>query len=322
MSTAFKSITSACTIEIDSRHIIETMEGGKNCKFHFEFPMGQQMTTDSKGMSTISTKMCLVPFSWFNVTDVYGNNTFSYLWPTVGNLGSYTEFKLHLPNGYYTLTDMNNFLESSFLENGHYLVDENGFNVFYLLLEVNVVRYRIQLTSFKIPSVLPLGWSNPTLVELSGVKPKLFIPANAGSRKSLFRYFGIDLLRNVYSIVGSVDGVLLPSVDEFQASVGIDSTSILMDSAAVENEITSVVLCAPNLVNNVTRIPSTVLNSVIVDKQFGDDLTSVGISPSTLPLRVGSFSSIDLEIRDQDGFLVSIEDPDIHFELYITNVYF
>jgi hypothetical protein len=47
------------------------------------------------------------------------------------------------------------------IQNGHYLINSAGDNVYYLELLVNPNRYAIQLNTFLVPTALPLGWSQP-----------------------------------------------------------------------------------------------------------------------------------------------------------------
>ena len=61
-----------------------------------------------------------IPYSFFNISSSLNNNTFSFIdW--LGNAHVIT-----LPNGFYQVSDVNNFLENYFLNNGMYLVNPSG----------------------------------------------------------------------------------------------------------------------------------------------------------------------------------------------------
>ena len=72
--------------------------------------------------------MCIsnvtIPYSWFNVnSNQYNNNTFQYTFPT--SAGQQT-FTVTLPNGFYSATDINNYLQIQMIQRGQYLVNSVG----------------------------------------------------------------------------------------------------------------------------------------------------------------------------------------------------
>ncbi len=110
--------------------------------------------------SDICISQMTLPYSWGNVNLTYYNNAiFQYTW-TVGATESI--YTVTLPNGYYALTDIQNYLNSVFIANGHYLIDSAGKYVYYIQLYTNQNYYTNQLVSYPVPTGLPAGYTQPT----------------------------------------------------------------------------------------------------------------------------------------------------------------
>lgn len=90
--------------------------------------------------------------SVFNITSKYGNNSFSYIFSGV-------TYNLTIPNGYYTITDLNGWFELEMTKNNHFVLDQYGDKVFFLKMEANPVYYAVTITTK--PIAVPSGGSNP-----------------------------------------------------------------------------------------------------------------------------------------------------------------
>src|SRR5271156_4615132 len=88
-------------------------------------------------------------YSWYNITANYQNNTFQYIWID-GSSNNVT-----IPDGNYDIGQINGYLQFVMTNNGHYLVDENGVNQYYISLQENQPLYKITLTCTALPSSLP-----------------------------------------------------------------------------------------------------------------------------------------------------------------------
>ncbi len=131
-------------------------------KMNFPYPFASQ---DNE----IALSNLFVYYSWRNVTSSYGNNTVSYTMPSA------VTYSITFPDGYYSIADISAYIQLQMFNNGHYLVDENGNNVYFINLQANSVYYRTTLTCTPIPLALPTGWTNPASLSLSGNCPILNI---------------------------------------------------------------------------------------------------------------------------------------------------
>ena len=81
--------------------------------FKYNFPQGNFTIPEG---STMSLTTLTIPYSWYNITSYYGNNSFSYNIPT--NLG-FVSVSVIIPDGFYTISDLNTILSKSLYQNNY-----------------------------------------------------------------------------------------------------------------------------------------------------------------------------------------------------------
>lgn len=123
-------------ILINSSHYV-----GNN-KYSFKFP---QATTFNNN-STISLHSLSIYNSTYNITLAFGNNTFSIIW-----LG--TTYNFVMPDGYYSVSDIDYYIKQQMILNGLYCTTSNNTqNVYFISLRNNEVRYKCELSVYYIPT--------------------------------------------------------------------------------------------------------------------------------------------------------------------------
>ena len=153
--------------------------------------------------------------STFNITAARQNNTFTIVW----NANFTYTFTLVFPDGYYSVQDMNNYLQYYCLSNGLYCTTNNGStNVYFLEIVVNATRYAIQLNSYFLPSAanaatlgyampLSVAWSFPA----SNSTPQMTFGANFGA---LLGFPALTLPPSIqtinYSQISSITPIISP----------------------------------------------------------------------------------------------------------------
>jgi hypothetical protein len=123
-------------------------------KFRYTFPKG---SVDFKNTSIAVDNVQLF-YSWFNITSNYGNNTFSFDWPT---LAGSTTYNVTIPDGFYSVNTLNTWLQNYCIANNLYLISGSN-NVYYIELITNSTYYSIQLNLYDVPSTLPSGYTAPS----------------------------------------------------------------------------------------------------------------------------------------------------------------
>jgi hypothetical protein len=120
------------------------VRNGQNNTFVYRFPNSVQFKK-----SSIAFVSCSMYYSWFNISSSLSNNTFTYNW--IDNLGVATTYTVTIPDGLYEISTLNQYLQFIFIQNGHYLVNASGQNVYYAEFIVNPARYAIQINTFLFP---------------------------------------------------------------------------------------------------------------------------------------------------------------------------
>ena len=125
----------------------------------------------ASGFRTSSKDECALKslslyYSWPNVSAALGNNSFSYSYDGV-------TYPVVMADGIYQFSELQSYFELVMGQNGHYLVNTDGQRVYFINLTVNSVLYCLSLTVTPVPSILPVGWSNPAGMSLTGVTPTL-----------------------------------------------------------------------------------------------------------------------------------------------------
>lgn len=266
------------------------VSGSNNNTFRYSFPAGSVRFENSK-VAIASINMY---YSWFNITSAYGNNTFSYVFPT---LAGSTQINLTIPDGNYTIGDLNNYLQASFIEEGFYLVDGDGNYIYYLEIVENPTFYAIQLNSYPVPTSLPSGYSNPASMTFPATTatPQLIVNDNPFT-----------------SVIGFNNGTY-PSV--FQ-TITYSKTS---DFVPQVSPVQSLILTS-NLVNNRYSNPSTVLYSFSpAGVSFGSLIQSSPAELSFIDIQDGNYSDFTIQFLDQEFNQLVVNDANIVVQLLIQN---
>jgi hypothetical protein len=67
-----------------------------------------------------------VPYSIFNITEVYNNCSFRSSFPNGSSSFIYTDLNITISNGFYTIEDLDSYMQQYAITNGIFLVDNNG----------------------------------------------------------------------------------------------------------------------------------------------------------------------------------------------------
>jgi hypothetical protein len=92
-----------------------------NNTFRYNFINGSFTIPDG---AEISLASCTIPYSWFNISKFYGNNSLVYYIPNSSNVQ--TAYTVTISDGTYTANDLNNVLQNAMRINGHYWYSNIG----------------------------------------------------------------------------------------------------------------------------------------------------------------------------------------------------
>jgi hypothetical protein len=236
-----------------------------------------------------------MPYAWFNISSFYANNTFSITFPTTASVS--TTVAVTLPDGYYSVVDLQNYIQQICINNGFYLIDGAGNYVFYTFLTYSPTYYKVQLVQSVVPTSLPSGYSTPS------------------------NFQGFNALARTPTLVLAATGSIAPIIG-FAAGASYPSTpsatdyNILSTSTPIGSTVNSLVVRC-SLVNNNIVSPSDIMDGFPINASFGNNITYDPSFEKWVLIKDGTYNSLILTIVDQNlNSFVSV-DPNIAITLLI-----
>ena len=257
-----------------------------NSKYVFNFNGTKEFKNTKVALSNVS-----LFYSWFNITSAFNNNSFSFSWTKGVGTVNYT---VTIPDGYYSIADLNTYLQSYCITNGLYLVDGSGNYVYYIEFQENSTYYAVQLNCYPVPSALPVGYTNPAGLVLPAVDstPQVTIPST----------------NNFGTLIGF-------NAQTFPTAVQATTQSKTSDVTPQVNPVENVIVRC-NLVNNNISNPSDVLYSFNASGAgFGGLVNSQPYEYLYLDVTQGYYSQIEIQFVDQEYRSININDPSIIVQL-------
>lgn len=304
------------TLILNQENIVPNTANGR---LEYVFPAGNVSIQKGQKLALASLQMF---YSTFNITSLNNNNVYSYVWVDG------TEHQVVIPNGYYTIATLNEFLQFTMINNTHYLIDnDTSNNVYFLTLGTNASTYKVELTTFQMNATLfPIGvgagqytlpagagWVVPT----ASILPMFKIPATA------FRDV-IGFVNAGYypqGATGNYNEATITGVPPAQTQAPAYSSNLVFPSDKVPQvSPLSSYLVKCNLINNNYAVPNDLLYSFSPQAVFGDQFT---IAPNQLifiNIQEGQYNKFVVEFADQNNRPVAIEDPNFVILLIISDV--
>jgi len=292
-----------------------------NSRLEYTFPAGNVHIQKGQKLALASLEMY---YSTFNITSVNNNNKFNYVWVD-GSLVQVT-----IPDGYYTIATLNEFLQFTMIQNLHYLVDNDTQNfVYFLSLGTNASTYKIELTTFLM---------NATLFVIGTGAGEYTFPAGATwqvPNNNIVPMFQL-LPNNFRNVIGFSNAGYYPTgasgnyaqaiitgtpPNQVQTGAGTPYTGNIVFSSNSVPQVSplSSFLLKCNLINNNYAVPNDLLYSFSPQADFGQQFT---IAPNQLifiNIQEGQYNKFQVEFADQNNQPVAIVDPNFVILLIISD---
>ena len=268
-------------IIINNTHVANSL----NNTYQYNFKNGSfEVPSDSEIMITSFQ----IPYSWYNITTRYNNNSFKIYWPT--GAAGYTEYIVTLPDGFYSTPSINAYIQQFCLQNKLYIVDGAGSNVYYISLAYNITYYANQLITKVVPTSLPAGHTTP--VGFAGFPTVARTPY-------------IEILPN--NDFGKILGFTAGNYG-INKTVNYSINSNTIPKGSVVNSL--VVKCS--LVNNGVSSQSDILDAFpISGGSFGENLNFNNSIEKWVSLNSGRYSNFTVTILDENFNDINILDNNI-----------
>ena len=254
------------TIVINSSNYIQNSGN----KYIYNFPQTSYFPIGSGiGVSNIA-----IYNSIQNINAKRGNNTIILNW-----LG--TDYVFLIPDGYYSVSDLNYFLQNQCILNNLYVTANSGAdNIYFVELVINSIRYSTSLNFYAIPTsaqATTFGYVKPA--SASWNYPNSSICPS------------ITFNQPFANLIGQTFG-------KYPATTQSSSIQYLSTQTPVISPVDSLILTC-NLVNSKYSIPSNILFTVPISSSLGS-LIQVNISSIVFnDILPQNFSSLEITIYDQ-----------------------
>ena len=297
------------TLILNTSNIVS---GTNNSELIFAFPAGSITIKETQKVGLATLQMY---YSTFNITAVNQNNTYNYIWVD-GTVNTVV-----MPDGFYTIDDINNYLQFTFIANGHYLI--SGTNYVYLInLLANPTYYAIECQIYPIDATIATAntWTLPSsatwvLPTSQAISPMLQVLNNKFQAVIGFTtgYYpqGTPPLFPEALITGTP-----PS--QIQTPAFTSQQAYLSTTAPQITPLSSFILTC-SLINNNYSVPNNLLYSFSPQGTFGSQFTISPYFPAYINCNPGQYQSLRLQLLDQNLLPVSILDPNFVIQLIITD---
>ena len=265
--------------------------GTKNV-FRYKFPVGSIKMKNAK----IAVSNTALYYSWFNISAVNNNNQYQFVFPAG------VSYTVNIPDGFYTIADLNTHLQQFCILNSLYLVNPTGQFVYYLEFITNSTYYAVQCNAYPVPEMLPSGWTNPAnMVFILPSAPYGFVP-----RLQL----GTN---NFCKILGFKPSASYPPTPHLTPNIVSTISTYTPQITPVQS-----IIIGCSLLNNKYSNPSTILYSFSPSNStFGSTITCDASQYSFVDVQEGDYTFFDITFYDQSLNPLLMNDANIIVQLLI-----
>jgi len=280
------------------------VQDGNNNKLVYKFPNSVVLKDKYIAVSSIS-----MYYSWFNITTIYNNNTFTYTWNGTAN----KTYTIVIPDGLWDISSINNYIQYICLQNGTYWT-VSGTYYYPFELIVNANRYAIQLNTYQIPT------STPT----NGTAPPAGWPTTVFNSVVTFPSAFNDLVGYTagFASANNVGGGITfqsPSAATNYASVNSVNTISYLSNTAPQVQPYSSILFSLSNINNPYTQPSSIIYSLNSNVSVGALISEKPPNFMWNKMIDGTYSELRLTFLAPNLQPIVINDPNMTILLTIRD---
>lgn len=261
-----------------------------NSTFKYKFINGFVINDEAE----LAISNIQIPYSWFNVTKAYNNNSIEITFPSLST--TFFNGTITFSDGFYTATDLNAYIQQFCIQNGLYLINASGQYVYYLTLLYNTTYYAVQLVAQLVPLSLPAGWS---------------APANWIGFHAVSLTPQLTILNNDFGKIIGFNAGIFPSVNTANAS-------ILSTFTPLGSNVNSLIIRC-SLVDNQCGVPTDVLDTMPINATFGSNINYSPYAIKFVKITSGIQQFLTISFVDQNLNALAAQDPNITISLLLNN---
>jgi len=249
-----------------------------------------------------------IPYSWFNISAQQGNNVFQFEMPTGA---TYALFNVTIPDGFYSIDDLNSFFQLFMLQNQCYTfltADTTETPIFYISFVSNALYYRTTIFANPVPAAGGL-YSYPPNYAGTGIPPTQSVDP-----VMIIGTVGTNSNSSIYPA-----GSVTPGLYSFSKTLGFSpgtypalntTTAFSMNGQFPPMiETTNIVNVEIDCISNSSISPNPrVIAQVSPNVDFGGLITYQPFQPLWLPVTDNTYQ--EFNIRFVDEFMNPLNNQD------------
>ena len=291
------------TLILNSTNIVQ---GTNNSILSYEFAGGNINLKKGQKVALASLQMY---YSTFNITAANRNNTYQYTWVNG------TTYNVVMPDGFYDVAALNNYLHFVMLQNGHYLVTSTGAFVYLLEMTINPTLYAVEVNCFGISVAVAAAnlWVLPAaptwVLPNNFIVPELNVPASP-------QQFGLV----IGFAAGSYPNATIAGVPPAQVQTpAYTTTQTFVSSVAPQVTPLSSFILTCSLINNNYAVPNNLIYSFAPVGTIGQQFTIAPNQYVFIDVLPAQYNRFNVQFIDQNFRPVAIQDPNMIIQLVISD---
>ena len=289
------------------------VEGTNNSVLEYEFSGGNVNLQKGQKLALASLQMY---YSTFNITALNQNDSFSYIW--VDGL----TYLVSIPDGFYDIPTLNNYLHFTMVQNGHYLISSTGDFVYLMTFSVNAALYSTEVNCFGIDAALAATnvWVLPT-------SPTWVLPTNFILPELVVGKIGVNAALNSVNfglVIGFDTGIYpnsviagVPPAQTQTPSYSSDQQFLSTFTPQVTPLSSFILTCS--LINNNYAVPNNLIYSFAPQGTIGEQFTVAPNQLVFINVLPAQYSRFQITFIDQALRPVAIQDPNMIIQLVISD---
>jgi len=291
------------TLILNSADIVQ---GTNNSVLEYQFAGGNINLVKGQKVALASIQMYN---STFNITTANQNNSFSYKWVDGVN------YAVSVPDGYYDIPALNNYLHFTMVQNKHYLVASTGDFVYFITLGINPSRYAVEVNCFGLNTTVATAnsWTLPAgatwvIPNPNFIVPSLIVPST-----------------NFRNIIGFVAGTYpvsaITGVPPAQVQTPAYTTDQqFLSTTTPQVSVVSSYIFTCSLVNNNYAVPNNLLYSFSPQGTIGEQFTITPNQYVFIDVNPAQYNTFRVSFIDQNLRPVIFQDPNMIIQIVISDV--
>lgn len=256
-------------------------------------PQNQEWKNKQVGLLSVN-----IYNQFFNISSANGNNQITLIW----NANSSTNYTITFDDGYYSISDMNYFVQNFCIENGLYMIDNNTSDYIYFVeFLANATQYKGQFNVYALVTSAQAttnNWSIPSSATWS-------FPATAKTPQMTWN-----------TSFGKLIGF---SASTKPSSIQSTDQQFLSDFAPVLSVVNSIVF-GINMVNNFgLSNRNDIFGSIPLTNSFGALITMPNTYVVYSDIAKNIYQQIEITLYDQNLNTLSLIDTDALIVLSIID---